>query len=98
MHAPWTTSCNDAVEDEPLHWGCCAGSDHGLELFTKVHRAGQIPDCMMALRSVEMSDGNALSPEVSERRFSTLRKQEWFDGVESPVNGEEETGKEAGEA
>lgn len=61
-----------------LHPGCGAGSDEGLEGFTKVDVAGQFTDYKLALLSVQKKDGSTPRSKVTGRPFSVPFKKGIF--------------------
>lgn len=87
-------SCKNAMEVELCRRGCGAGTDQSVERILEIRRAGQPPDCVMALHSLGEKDGNAPGSEVTRRRCSisfTAR----VDGVQGAVNGKENADKAA---
>lgn len=69
MHGCRTLSCEDTVEGGPSKWGSNAGSDHDLESFIRVHRAGLFPDGVLALLAVQEEDGIAPDFEIKRKEF-----------------------------
>lgn len=53
-------------------WSSGANSDQGVDGFTEIQRAGQLPNCVLVSLSLQMKDGSASDFEVPGRLFLPL--------------------------
>lgn len=86
-------SCKDAVEDGLPNRCCGAGDDQDRKCSIEFNRAGQNPDCVLALILVRWKNGSGLGPEVTGSRFSPLPQRKSFDRVKFSVNSREKVDK-----